>query len=461
MTMNRTTIRTFLAAGALAVFALACNDDRTGGRTGLVSPVPRFGKTNPLNAGTNCLAQDAFLAGHTSGVNDPNDIANPDQNCKSGDMAFSTALVDSFSLNGGLTWSHVQQGVSIPCTEGVAFLIAMSDTLKETANSDRADVGIWIATDGGNARTGTCDQYNIITAANGNTATGLTNADGDNCGGIAAHGAARTTLGTLSVVCPAAGDTLVHVGSCLAWNTPGQDQVCPSGFPTAATAFPDLAAENPTAYRFGTTPGSTSKCNCSGFDVKVLHTGTITIIKNTVGGDATFPYTQDVGTNSDPVVPASFTITTSGGTQQQQILKVQPGTYHVAEGTLPTGWDFTSLECTTGGTVSSKTATITITKLGENVTCTYTNTKRASLTLAKHVINDNGGSANASAWTLTATGTSGGFSGTGLPATGTDASVGPNFVTAGVQYTLTESGGPASGYSSTGAFVCCQSFPAC
>ncbi len=73
------------------------------------------------------------------------------------------------------------------------------------------------------------------------------------------------------------------------------------------------------------------------------------------------------------------------------------------------------------------------------------------LTLVKHVINDNGGTANASEWTLTAAGL-GGFSGQGSPPTGTDASIGQDVI-AGIQYNLSESGGP-SNYSSTGDWVC-------
>src|SRR4029079_18912653 len=91
--------------------------------------------------------------------------------------------------------------------------------------------------------------------------------------------------------------------------------------------------------------------------------------------------------------------------------------------------------------------------LAENVTCDITNDDVApQLTLNKHVVNNNGGTANASAWTLTATG-SGGFSGAGTPATGADASNGPNNVTAGIQYALSESGG-ATGYSTTGIWSC-------
>ncbi len=83
----------------------------------------------------------------------------------------------------------------------------------------------------------------------------------------------------------------------------------------------------------------------------------------------------------------------------------------------------------------------------------YNREKQGSLTLVKHVVNDNGGTADASAWTLAAAG--GGstpINGTGSPATGTSASISAD-VTAGVEYTLSESGGP-SGYSSDGVWVC-------
>lgn len=77
---------------------------------------------------------------------------------------------------------------------------------------------------------------------------------------------------------------------------------------------------------------------------------------------------------------------------------------------------------------------------GDDITCTYTHTPKAVLTLAKSVVNDNGQSAVASAWTLTATGptTITGTSGSGAVTAVT--------VDAGA-YTLSESG-PA-GYLQT------------
>ena len=126
--------------------------------------------------------------------------------------------------------------------------------------------------------------------------------------------------------------------------------------------------------------------------------------------------------------------------------------YALGESGGPSGYSTTGIwSCTgTGSFVSPNLITVAV---GQTASCTITNDDIApTLQLNKHVINNNGGTANASAWTLTATG-SGGFSGNGAPATGTDASIGPNGVTAGVQYALSESGGP-SGYSTTGIWSC-------
>jgi hypothetical protein len=76
------------------------------------------------------------------------------------------------------------------------------------------------------------------------------------------------------------------------------------------------------------------------------------------------------------------------------------GTYALSE-SGPSGYTQTSLTCTNAvGQVTSVTL-----GLGESVTCTFVNDDNAaSLTLVKTVINDNGGTALASAWTLTAAG---------------------------------------------------------
>lgn len=78
----------------------------------------------------------------------------------------------------------------------------------------------------------------------------------------------------------------------------------------------------------------------------------------------------------------------------------------------------------------------------QNVICTFTNTLRPThLTLVKTVTNDNGGSALATAWTLSASGP------TPISGVTGDSSVTNALVTAGT-YTLSESGGP-SGYTAS------------
>jgi hypothetical protein len=136
-------------------------------------------------------------------------------------------------------------------------------------------------------------------------------------------------------------------------------------------------------------------------------------------------------------------------------LQVMAGTYSLVEADVA-GYAEGTWSCIgqDGAVVSTFNAGSVVLADGEDVTCTITNNDVApQLTLVKEVVNDNGGTANASAWTLTATGSSAGFSGTGSPATGLTASLGPNNVTAGVQYTLSESGGPA-GYAAAAAWVC-------
>ena len=146
--------------------------------------------------------------------------------------------------------------------------------------------------------------------------------------------------------------------------------------------------------------------------------------------------------------PFSFTTTGSGlsnfqlsGGGEKTFAKLQAGSYAVTESGLPSAWSLDSLGCTSNSGSSTSTtgptANITLGFLG-NVVCTYTNKRQPMLTLVKSVVNDNGGTAAASAWTLSATGSSASFSGTA-----NTAAVTSQLVTPGVQYTLAESGGPS------------------
>jgi uncharacterized repeat protein (TIGR01451 family) len=157
--------------------------------------------------------------------------------------------------------------------------------------------------------------------------------------------------------------------------------------------------------------------------------------------------------------PFSFTTTGNGlsgfdlsGGGEKLFDKLQPGNYSVTESALPAAWALDGISCSASGAGTSAstppgaTANITLGFLG-NAVCTYTNKRQPQLTLVKSVVNDNGGTAAPGAWTLGATGSSGSFSGTA-----NTAAVTAKTVTAGVQYTLAESGGPA-GYSAS-SWVC-------
>src|SRR5205814_3555231 len=110
-----------------------------------------------------------------------------------------------------------------------------------------------------------------------------------------------------------------------------------------------------------------------------------------------------VNNNGGTLTPANFSGTVSGVTTATgntwtgaptDMTLIRVGNYSVAENAHP-GYDATfSTTCT--GTIA----------LGETRTCTVTNDDQpARLTLIKHVVNDNGGSTTASAFSLTATGT--------------------------------------------------------
>lgn len=109
----------------------------------------------------------------------------------------------------------------------------------------------------------------------------------------------------------------------------------------------------------------------------------ITLIKNTIGGNGAFDFTL-----TGPGLPSSHQLLTNAGTASQTWTGLdQDDTFSIAE-TVPVGWDLTSAVCTGGETPASITP-----EPGEDVTCTFTNTKTPTLTLVKTVINDNGGGA--------------------------------------------------------------------
>lgn len=100
----------------------------------------------------------------------------------------------------------------------------------------------------------------------------------------------------------------------------------------------------------------------------------IILIKNTVGGDGTFDFVMTGNT-----LPSSVQLTTSAGTVQQIFNNIDSdNTYSITETPMPAGWDVTGAICT-----GTNTPAIITPNNGEIVTCTFTNTKRAFLSIVK------------------------------------------------------------------------------
>jgi len=108
--------------------------------------------------------------------------------------------------------------------------------------------------------------------------------------------------------------------------------------------------------------------------------GSITIVKNTVGGNGTFNFSG----------AQSFSILTSGGngSNTAAFASVAPGTYNVIE-TVPAGWNLTGLTCSNGSTVNVGTATANVTVAAdEAVICTFTNTAIAPVATSVPTLNE-------------------------------------------------------------------------
>lgn len=165
--------------------------------------------------------------------------------------------------------------------------------------------------------------------------------------------------------------------------------------------------------------------------------GSLTIIKDAVGGDGVFSFNHNVPGSASP-----FVIDTAVDDTNILSVALPPGSYLVSE-VAPTDWDLTNIACT-GNTDSSITiggaggfdpgdSGVTVDLLsGEDIICTFTNTKRASLSLVKTVTNDHGGTAIATDWVLDAAGPT--------PLSGAGG-VAATLVLPG-SYTLSESTGP-------------------
>lgn len=174
----------------------------------------------------------------------------------------------------------------------------------------------------------------------------------------------------------------------------------------------------------------------------------LTLVKNQIGGSNAESFTFAVPTSLD----ADGTTALSEADGPRLYAGLTSGSYVVTEAEKA-NWTLTDLDCVTTGTstpdpgtavdTATRTATVALVS-GDDVTCTFENTKRTTITVVKQVVNDNGGTATPAAWDLHLR--SGGTDVTGSPKPGTAA--GDTYTVAPGSFTVDETGGP-SGYAAT------------
>ncbi|MFL5679457.1 MAG: hypothetical protein ACJ77B_02510, partial [Chloroflexota bacterium] len=171
----------------------------------------------------------------------------------------------------------------------------------------------------------------------------------------------------------------------------------------------------------------------------------VKVVDNNDGGTNTAHDWTLSATAAAPNAGRNFSAAGDAGT----VNNIFAGTeYALAESTIA-GYTAGYWSCTGGALNGAKTA-VTV-SLGSAAVCTIHNADNApTLLLQKNVINDNGGTATAANWTLSAATTATGFTGRNFSSPG-NATVG-NAVFAGKTYSLSES--TVYGYGSTGQWDC-------
>ena len=172
--------------------------------------------------------------------------------------------------------------------------------------------------------------------------------------------------------------------------------------------------------------GETKTCTVTNDDIPPQLTLVKDVVNNNGGTAAATDWVLSATTGPTPVSGAGGV--TSGAT-------FQAGTYALGESGSPAGYAAGNWSCT-GGSLVGTDLTLTV---GQAATCSIVNDDvPPQLTLVKQVINDNGGTAAATAWILSAAGGPTPISGAGGVTSGSTFYAGT--------YALSESGGPA-GYT--------------
>jgi len=350
-------------SSSMAVFALACAEQPAAPPHAAPSR-PLLGATAPFNNAGQCLFNDAVTWHElVDGIEDTSTL--DEMNCTANDVEVTSVVATEMLVNGA--WVPLGTG-PITCTQGEVITLRLTAGLTGSAE-DLTDVGLWLATDGGDALDGSCNHYNLPVSP---LPSGVTNPDGDSCGNVTTSATPSINLGQVSMVCAAGPSGQLEIGTCVAWSHDTDVRECPA--PTVS---------GPDGFRAGTLPSNPAKCGCQPVVIQTAapSTGSITIIKDALPDDA-----QDFSFTTSDSALASFVLdddADSVRSNTRTFSGLARGTYAVVEAATP-GFDVTAITCTAGGTGNTTTRTATISLATDSsVTCTFENTKRARVQVNK------------------------------------------------------------------------------
>ena len=121
-------------------------------------------------------------------------------------------------------------------------------------------------------------------------------------------------------------------------------------------------------------------------------TGSITVVKQATPNDGTsFDFNFGNGQSSTP-----FSLASGASQQFSQLLA---GAYAITE-SIPSDWVLTNVTCDGDASTIAIANGISVNLDGQDITCTFANAQRPTLTVTKVVVNDNGGASVAGDFTL-------------------------------------------------------------
>jgi phage-related protein len=310
-----------------------------------------------------------------------------DVNCTSKDIDIAIAKVSEYSFTSATgPFTTLAPNATIACTPGQTIYVRTSAVLLNNAH-ERYDVGLWINPAAGqSALTGTnCTHFNLLTS---DTSLGVSDLDSDQCGDISSEqDTVVVPLDVLTLTCADPDNNgFVEVGACAAWqNSIGETDITKATSRVCPVTSPPRGGTTSTAdgFRWGTTPETPAKCKCNPLQLPIEIQSILRIQKVTVPASDATPFTfTPTGWNSNT------TFTRAGNQGSFASGPLPNGTYSVAE-TVVSGWSLTGRSCVITGTATPKTFTSVTNGVsvdlsqGEDVTCTFTNTKQPVLRIDK------------------------------------------------------------------------------